>query len=344
MPCDLFIAAQNVHHLGAGEQAVGDLGVGAGRDGARRKAVIGLIGLDVAGHGGAQIGAVIGFALGRDDRRHPIFVGDAHPAAGGGEGLGRRACILEVAIFGVHLAAIGDTDKTLMQHPGGRAPWARLRAPHRQRDKASRPAGIVGDAVGDAEHVFVVDGDDAGEERAMAIVPGQCHRMAGRQRARALLLPDALVVGHGCCADPAEFGVIRIVGALGREQHDLRALGVGGLAIFLQAQIVELGALELDRAVQHRGVNRHALAARFQRGVARHMVGAAPCPARRGRPARQSRDGFFLMRQHGLTRLLGLHLRRGDEILPAEQHQRRQRDGEKIFLLMPFMRFFMLSV
>ena len=35
------------------------------------------------------------------------------------------------------------------------------------------------------------------------------------------------------------------------------------------------------------------------------------------------------MRQRGLARLLGLHLRRGDEILPAEQHQRRQRDGEE---------------
>jgi hypothetical protein len=35
------------------------------------------------------------------------------------------------------------------------------------------------------------------------------------------------------------------------------------------------------------------------------------------------------MRQYGLARLLGLHLRLGDEILPGEQHQRRQADGEK---------------
>lgn len=35
------------------------------------------------------------------------------------------------------------------------------------------------------------------------------------------------------------------------------------------------------------------------------------------------------MRQRGLPRLIGLHLRGDHEILPAEDHQRRQGDGEE---------------
>ena len=114
----VLIAAQDVHHLGAGEQAVGDAGGAARRDVARAQTVIGLIGIDAGRCLGAQIGAVEVLALGRHDRRHPVFVGDADPAAGGGEGLGRRAGILEVAVFGVLFAAIGDADKADMQDIG----------------------------------------------------------------------------------------------------------------------------------------------------------------------------------------------------------------------------------
>ena len=152
--------------------------------------------------------------------------------------------------------------------------------------------------------------------------------MAGRQGARSFLFPDTLV-GRRIRADPAEFGIVGIGGALGRKQHDLRALRIQRLAIFLQSEIVELGALERDRAVEQRAVDRHALTAGFQRRRAGHVCGRS----RHARHVRGFRRGLrlrlYLMRQRGLPRLIGFHLRGDHEILPAEDHQRRQGDGEE---------------
>ena len=201
-----------------------------------------------------------------------------------------------------------------------------------------RRAALVGDAVGHREHVLVVDGDDAGEDKALAIVPAQGDGIAGAQHLAGRQLPVAVLARHVVAADPAEFGIVRIVGALGRQQHDLRALGIDRVVIFLQAQVIQARAAQQDRTVHHRGVDIDARAADFQRGRQRHVGRARrhAGQARRrgvGGGAGGGRLGLGLLGQFGLARLFGLHRRCGDEILPEEQHRSRQRDGEKDILL-----------
>ena len=86
--------------------------------------------------------------------------------------------------------------------------------------------------------------------------------------------PVAVLARHIVAADPAELRIIGIVGALGGEQHDLRALGVNRVVVFFQAQMIQARALEQDRAVHHRGVDVDARAAHFQRRGQRHAAGA----------------------------------------------------------------------
>ncbi len=323
-----LIAFEDVHHLGAGEQPVGDGGGLAGRNGPRIQPVIGLIGLGARIGARAQILAVEGLVRRRHHGRHPVFVGDADPAAGGTEALGRGAGFLEVVILGVDFAAVRHPDKAFMQDPAGDGLGNVLARDIAVREQIHRRAALVGDAVGDREHVFVVDGDGAGEDQAMAIVPAQDHRMARRQDAAIHLGPFTAVIGHVGGADPAELRIIGIVGALGGQQHDLRRFGIDRVVILLQAQIVDARALEQDGAVHHRGVDRQALAADLQRRRAAHMAagvgdgGQFAC-------RRRGRGLLHLPGKLGLARLFGLHGRRGDEILPQEQHRGGQRDGQK---------------
>ena len=163
---------------------------------------------------------------------------------------------------------------------------------HHQRIGIKRRRGgrLVLDAVGDGEHELVVDRDLAREDEAMAVVPLQRHRLARREHRAALQRPHRVVVRqrlvHARRIAPAEIDEIGIVGALGRQQHDLRALLVGGLVIIFQAQIVEARALQHQRAVDRRRVDLDARAAGPQRHIARQMRRArrrppADPPARR---------------------------------------------------------------
>ena len=77
-------------------------------------------------------------------------------------------------------------------------------------------------------------------------------------------------------ADEAGLGPIGVGRAARREQADQRALLVDRLVIVLEHEIVELTALEVDRAAEARRVDRHALA---RRQAPRRPF---PSPPRRG--------------------------------------------------------------
>src|SRR5208337_3896482 len=142
----------------------------------------------------------------------------------------------------------------------------------------------------------------------------------------------------GAGADIARGRPIGVRRAARREQTDQRALFVDGLVIILQKEVVELAALEVDRALEARRVDGDArirlerLGDRFGRGHAERRGAAGRGDAR-------------LLRLGGLRRLfgrdvrLGLALRLrlvlalvgrpGVEILPPGHHQDRQGYSEK---------------
>ena len=117
---------------------------------------------------------------------------------------------------------------------------------------AGRAAGVH-DRIGEREHVLVVDRDDALEDEARAIVPGQRHRLIGGQ-GFAVGGPDGVEIGSlgAARADEARLGPIGVRRAGRREQPDVRALRVDGLAIVLEDDVVDLAALEIDRAADAR--------------------------------------------------------------------------------------------
>ncbi len=322
--------AQRVDHLGAGEQVMRDARRAAGRDIAGAELIARIIGLGAAEGFGAER-AVIVLMLRRNNGRHPVFVGDAGPAAGGGEGLGRRAVVLEIVIARV-FQRIRPGDEAFVQHPvflAGRHAVARHQ---RIGIKRRRAAGLVQHAVADREHVLVVDLDAPREDQAMAIVPAQHHRMARRQHRAARQRPHRVVVrqrlAYALRIGPAEIGEIGEVRALRRQQHDFRAPGVGGVVIFFQAQIVEPRALQQQRSVEVRGVDLDARAARRQRLGARDMRRQASL---RDRNAGR-RHGGMLRRPlgHRAARLGRLLRRAADEELPGKEDHDRQhgRDDE----------------
>ena len=180
------------------------------------------------------------------------------------------------------------------------------------------------------------------ENEARAIVPGQRHRLGGGQRL-AIGGPERIETGSLCpgCAHKPGLGPIGVRRARRREQPDIRALGVDGLVIILEDNIVDLAALEVDRAADARRVDHHPRACRQRRADCRRR-----CRSRRaGRRGGDRRAGRRSRRRAARLRFgcgardwpVGLQLRlvlaliqgTGVEILPAGHHQDRQRDREK---------------
>ena len=104
---------------------LGDGRGAAGRDVMGSQPIVGLIG-DRPVQIGGGVGTLIFLALGRDDRGHPVFVGNADPAAGGMEGLRLIGLVFQVAVFGVFRASVSIADEALVNIPGG----MRLRRGH----------------------------------------------------------------------------------------------------------------------------------------------------------------------------------------------------------------------
>ena len=140
-----------------------------------------------------------------------------------------------------------------------------------ERIERDRRTADVGDVVLDGEEIAVVDRNGAAEGEAFAIVVFQRHRVARRQRARALLLPHRIAVGkprrRARGRDPAELGIIGMRRVRRREQHDRGRLRIDGVAEFLQRQVVDARALQRDAAGNPRRLDLDAGRGR-DRGVA----------------------------------------------------------------------------
>ncbi len=212
-----------------------------------------------------------------------------------------------------------------------------------ERIERDRCGADVGDVVLDGEEIAVVDRNGAAEGEAFAVVPFQRHRVARRQRARALLLPHRIAVGkprrRARGRDPAELGIIGMSRVRGREQHDRGRLRIDGVAEFLQRQVVDARALQRDAARKARRLDLDA-GRRRDRGVAANDGrGRARLAGRRGggwrrarlwrgRSRRRLRRRFVELGLGLGLRALPLHLRHVVEILPSDQHEAGQNDGE----------------
>jgi hypothetical protein len=154
-----------------------------------------------------NVGRVLDLELGldrssaRDQGRHPVFVGDAEPAA-------LRVALLErlllpglvLELFGrIALAAVGaeGADGALVQDLGLAQRWRHALALDAAIGGDGHGLGSqVGDGVLDREHILVVDRDDADEPQALAVVPGQGDRGRGRQGRTVGQRPDRVRAGH----------------------------------------------------------------------------------------------------------------------------------------------------
>ena len=294
---------------------------GAGRDLDRTGEIIGLIILARRRSRGFEAGVDL-FVRARHHGGGPVAVGEAEPAAGRLHRLDAVGLLVDGGVGVALLGAVG-----VAGHAFEHRKAARLRRAAAQDQRIGvqrhRLVGLVVDLVGDGEHVFVVDGDLAREHEAGAVVVGQRHRMARRQIAaggRPARLPrrrlERFVV-----ADEAGLGPIGIGGAGGREQHDVRALRVDGLAVGFQIEVVERGAVEIDRAADAGGVERDA---RMRGEGVGARTGSLP-PSDGGARRRGGIDAPRGDRRRRVERRPRL---RREEIVPTDQDDRRQDDRQ----------------
>ena len=119
---------------------------------------------------------------------------------------------------------------------------------------------FVFDGIGDGEHEIGVDGNLAGEDQTLAVVPAEGDRFVRRQRAAGDDLPFRLGARHigggqAIAGGPAEDGVIRGGLADGRQQAHVGRGGVDGLAVGFQRQVIQPPAQHRDGAGEFRGVD-----------------------------------------------------------------------------------------
>ena len=218
----------------------------------------------------------------------------------------------------------------------------------RERIERDRRAADIGDVVLDREEIAVVDRDGAAEGEAFTVVVFQRHRVARRQRAGTLLLPHRIAVGQprrrARGSNPAKLRIIGMRRARRREQHDRGRIGIDSVAELRQRQVVDACALERDAAGNPRRLDLDAGRA-GDRGVAAddglrcarlasRRGGGRGRTWRRGGGARRGGARRRLRRRLGEFGLglglcaLPLHLRHVVEILPGDQHEAGQNDGE----------------
>src|SRR6516225_1688489 len=197
-----------------------------------------------------------------------------------------------------------------------------------------------------------VNGDGAREDEALAVVVGQRYRSPDAERARSLLLPDRLGTGHGHIdagsGNPAEFSIEGLRRARRGKQHDRRRLRIGLFAILRERQVVDAAALKIDAAAEPRCLDRDPRRGsnhRFARSRLRLSRGAGFWRSRYFRRCRLGSVRRWRGRLRG-SRLplrwlfelrflaLPLHLRIADEILPANDHEQRQHDGQNGVLVL----------
>ncbi len=335
------IAVDDADHLGAGKQVVRLLDRGARRDAGCGSAEVGLV--ERPRLVGIEKAAVVGRGRVGNDGGSPVLVGDAQPSPGDVFEVLLAVLLDRLVLDFLEPLVTEHADRAFVQDPvAGSLGLADPGHPAEGGDRRGAVA-VVGDRVADREHVLVVDRDRAAEHEPGAVVVGQRHRCrAGEFRVRRRR-PHRLGPGHRTGAllgDPAEFGEIGVGGAARRQQHDGRALGIDGLVIVGEPQVVDPRPGQVDRSRQGIGGDRHPL--RFGE---RFVAGEA---GRRLRPARRRRRGPFRRRRRGAAGALGgrrrrrlllllrdlllllglLHLRPGEQDVPRDHHRQRKRESQ----------------
>ncbi len=295
------VLVEQGHHLGPGEQPVGDLdGLARGhRHGVA--AIVGLVAvaLDLMAEAGLQRHVLL-----RHQRGQPVFVGDAQPAAGAREL--DLTLLGDVGVFPLLQPVAQHADRALVQDVVAQR---RRRAPAADQAvgvEGDRLVGAVGDGAPDREHVVGVELDPLGEAETLAVVPAEGDPVLGRQLA-ALRRPNRLRPGHGharVTGHPAVFGEVG-VGSAGRaQQHDLGRGRIDRLAVAGQGDVVDAAALERDRAVDGAVVD--ADPRRIGERIGARQCPAAACGPGHRHAGRLARSG----RRHGLRARFGLLCRR----------------------------------
>jgi hypothetical protein len=341
-PVDVFlvlVAADGGPFLGPGEEAaVG----GDGRSG--RKAEGGLHRLcleDAAlrvelGHG-LEGRAGIG-----DERRHPVVIGKAEPAAIGdlfdlrGRALTRVEIeFLEILVAQFHERAIEHADHPLVEDEEileiGRAAVAGDDAIGREAD---RGRALVLDRLAHGEHVIGVDADFAAENQSRAIVPNQRDGALRRQRSAVLDRPERVGTGDliGRETRAGSPAVQRVIGrdrTDGIEQVNGIGVGVDRLAVVLEHEIVDPPPQKRDRARQAGRVDLEA--GRFggclgcDIACARHVGCARRC---RGCGGRET------VLRHGRIGIGGGGFGRWEQDEPQQDHEKAERCRENEVLVL----------
>ncbi|MPL75568.1 hypothetical protein SDC9_21394 [bioreactor metagenome] len=282
----------------------------------------------------------------RDQRRHPVLVGEADPAvfacrdqlglalAGDGVELG------QVLVLDLFERVVGHPHRTFVQHIDAVALRNAVAGDDAIGGKTHRRAGVVLDALGDGEEVVVINRDRAGEAQARAVVPAQRDRGLRGQHGIGGRGPQRLRPGHQRRVEPAggRPAIDRVIGLgvqigaphRGKQPHQGR-VGLERFLVFPQRQVVEAAAEQRDRAGERRRVDADARGIRVAR-------------LRRGRRGVEHGAGHGLGRCRGRGRGGGLCRNRGavcrgrglrrEEVGPTDQHERREdgRDDEVLVL------------
>ena len=191
----LLVALQGLDHLGAGEQPGGGGDLAAGIDQPRRAAEVGVVDVHALGSHRAVLAGDL-LALGGDQRRQPVFVGQAQPAAGGAVAVDDDLGVGVVGVTGLGGllgGALGGFTGLLLPRPELQQPQLGRRLVRQvgqgadgafmdvlrlgvglgqalALDRGVGPDGhrrgaLVGHCVGDGEHELVVHRDGAGEDQ-----------------------------------------------------------------------------------------------------------------------------------------------------------------------------------
>ena len=138
--------------------------------------------------------------------------------------------------------------------------------------KLGRRLAAVLHALGDREHVALVDLDTPREYEAVAVFPRQCHRLPGRKHR--IVGPPFRVAARelAVSGDPAELGEIGAGTALRIQQGDPWAVGLDRFAVVDEREVVDPPAGERDRAAEPRRADLDARRG-FERLLAAHRRG-----------------------------------------------------------------------
>ena len=255
-----LVVADGFPFLGAGEDLRAGLADGAGGDLHRLLPREGPVGV---GSRHVLRDRSEGAALFRDERGHPVMIGEADPAAAlhldhvrgrAPDGIGIE--IGHVVVVDLLELAVGHADRALVDDEEAHQ-VLRLADPgdHAVRGEAHGLGARVLDRLLDGEHELLVDRHGAAEDEARGAVP--------RQRVAALDRPDCLGPGHvidaeRAAGDPSEERVIGLRGADRRQKPHLRRAGVEREFVILERQRVDAATGQRDRAAEAGRVDGHA--------------------------------------------------------------------------------------